>query len=292
MSGVQQYLDSTVLAYYGLEAAPIVTDFIVHNKFFPNAGTPAGVDSATSFGVEVELEKCTMGQEMSIPLWNMEGDGSLKDAGMEFISRPVRGTQFGKAFQELEHIFGVHNKSVFTHRCSIHVHMGVSDLSMEQLIVLISAYIASEKLYFNLVGDGLRNNNAYCFPIVGSGANVHLLDKKTICSSDSQKKFKYCGLNFYHLRDYGTLEFRHHPGTKSIDDLRTWMNAIAALYTYAEKTPLRQHVRNLEEVSMTKNYSGFISDAFGTAIPGAGELTRSETRLMILAAKHFISDLF
>jgi len=291
MSGVLQYLDHTVLGYYGLSEAPIVTDFISHNKLFPPAGAPAGVDSTTSFGVEVELEKCQV-SDVQMPLWNAEGDGSLKDSGMEYISRPIRGTQFGKAFEELEYIFTVNANSVFSHRCSIHVHMGVNDLSIEQLIVLISAYIASEKLYFNFVGEGKRHNNAYCFPIVGSGANIHLLDKKTICSGDSLKKFKYCGLNFYHLRDYGTLEFRHHPGTKSIDDLRAWMNAIAALHTYAEKTPLRQHIRNLEDVSMTKNYSGFISDAFGTALPGADELTRSETRLMILAAKHFISDLF
>lgn len=292
MSSVLQNLNRTVLSYYGLHEPPIVTDFIAHNKLYGALPTPSGVECTTSFGVEVELEKCNQEKNESTYLWNVEGDGSLKESGLEFISRPVRGSQFGKAFKELEVILTKHPKSVFSHRCSIHVHIGVSDLKLEQLIVMISAYIAAEKLLFNFSSESKRYNNSYCFPIVGSGAACHILDKKTICSNDSLKKFKYCALNVYHLKDYGTLEFRHHPGTKDIDALRSWMNVIGRLYTYACNIPLRQHVQNLNEVSQTKDYAGLITKIFGDSLPGAYNLTRSETRLMILASKHFISDLF
>ena len=171
--------------------------------------------------------------------------------------------------------------------------MGVSYLTIEQLITLVSAYIAAEKLFFNLSGaDAFRHNNSYCFPIVGSGATCDILTRGSICSTESLKKYKYCALNVYHLRDYGTLEFRHHPGTKDIDELRAWMNAIGALHTYASNTPLAVHVKNLQEVSKTKDYPTFIERVFGHNLPGADELSRSDTRLMILASKHFIADLF
>ena len=197
------------------------------------------------------------------------------------------------AFDELEAIFKANKDSVFSHRCSIHVHMGVGYLTVEQLITLVSTYIASEKLFFRLSGtQALRQNNSYCFPIAGSGAACDILTKESICSPDSLKKYKYCALNVYHLRDYGTLEFRHHPGTKDIDELRGWMNAIGALHSYATSTSLSTHVKNLQEVSRTKDYPGFIQSVFGFYLPGAENLSRSDTRLMILASKHFIADLF
>jgi hypothetical protein len=208
-------------------------------------------------GIEIELERCgrlasnhgfnkvdpATGKEdifLRTPseLWKLHADGSLRDDGMEFITLPVLGKDIQTALTELEQFF-IDNgtEPQISERCSVHVHMNVHDLSLSELIYLICLYTVFESNLFNYVGKE-REQNFYCLPYYNTDAFAETLnylwtdaqnedDGRVI---DTCAHFeKYSALNIGALSKYGTLEFRHHPGTYSSRKLLEWVNVLLSL---------------------------------------------------------------
>ena len=114
MSFSAKNLSSSVLKYYGLNSPNIIKDFSVHKHYFKKESEPSGLPTGVSFGVEVEIEKCSPDSDIVHPLWSRDEDGSLKDHGLEYISCPIDGHNWGMAFDELEAIFKANKNSVFS----------------------------------------------------------------------------------------------------------------------------------------------------------------------------------
>jgi hypothetical protein len=189
-------------------------------------------------GIEVEVEHFLMSYEeltKDRSFWNRIGDDSLKDHGAEWISIPVQGKNIDYALTELNDIFTIakSNEYYFNHRCSIHVHLNVSQMGIGKLRQLYITYALLEPYFFAWC-DPNRKNNPFCVPLYIQQETFEKLFTTSIESE--QKGLKYLALANNHLSDYGTIEFRHLHGTDDMVLIRRWLMMIQKLFKFATES--------------------------------------------------------
>lgn len=250
------------------------------------------VDNSTGIGIEVELEgvvysgSSDVERELSniLDMWNIHKDGSLR-GGTEFVfSNAFKGANIIKALDDLEaFITGYdnlypHRPITISDRCSVHAHMDVRDFNDIDLRNFLMWYILFERILFDTVSvERIKNNN--CRPVTDSdiipviGDLNHYLEVYSgdserdrlfrLCDTVGRSCDKYSALNLLPINNYGSVEFRHHRGTKSKKDILDWINIILSLKKW----------------SMENKISDFISKDIIRSI-GIIELVFSETILM------------
>lgn len=156
-------------------------------------------------------------------------DGSLRNHGLEFVSKP--GLTGQEILTGLDLLFNQTKLFKYpfdtSHRTSIHVHANVLDLTYLQLKRLYLWYLILEPLFFSLSGN--RNRNIFCVPVTETyfdfykfavSPNINDFDNRL-----NQWK-KYCAFNLLPVPKFGTVEFRHHAGTNNPDVIANWMTFI------------------------------------------------------------------
>jgi hypothetical protein len=215
-------------------------------------------------------------------LWTATKDGSLKVKGIEYVSKPIKDYNIPYALADLENVWKCNKKSVFSHRCSIHVHLDAHKLSYEQLLVLVGFYLSIEHVLFaNLFPN--RLGNAYCFPLSDVGLTKEMIGIKYM----KPETFKYAALNLFRLTDYGTLEFRHHPGTKDGHELMHWLEILFSIYKFGQNTSLKEFEEKLMNLNTTSYYHEYIKEVFPF---WNADVTRREMYNAVTAAKLFINS--
>lgn len=218
-------------------------------------------------GLEVEAEQVADKYNPNdIPgSWNVTDDGSLKEYGMEFVSRPIR---FKYIEMELRRLFGAIPKAVFSPRTSIHVHMNSRDFTNDELLKFLILYLIFERNLYSFAGNRWLNN--FCIPL---HSNSHLVrDILSLCVTDkllnSLPWCKYHGLNLLPLvgeegssNRYGTIEFRQMIGTNNIEYIIDWCNLIVCLKLAAKKFSSKELLQILMENQCTSQQ--FINSVFG-----------------------------
>lgn len=205
-------------------------------------------------GIEVEAEGYG-GLRSSLFCWNVTDDGSLKDSGVEFVSYPLYREYIDLALCELENMFKESPSLTFTHRCSIHVHVNVSNFSRYQLIALAGLYAIYERSLFEFV-DPLRKGNSFCYPIVGTPTKLSF-DWNT----------KYCAFNWTPIRKQLTVEYRHLEGTKDWQKLRRWVALVSKLTNFVGELPAKSARETILNVIQKGEGVQFARQVFGnTAI--------------------------
>lgn len=217
-------------------------------KLLPNisCGWELEVEGLTEANITPEFKNHTRIYFVSVE------DNSLKDYGTEYVTKgPLQNNNLEFSLLEINH----YNKLLkhgfkFTHRCSFHVHLDVTDLSTEQVSNIILLYILTEPLFLSLC-ELHRKGNSYCIPL-----NILQLtqkDIKQIHHSDS----KYWALSMNRLRDLGTLEFRSLHGTTDLNLLFTWIKLIQSLKHTVQNHPtsqLRSQVMRLSDQEDILNF--------------------------------------
>lgn len=273
--------DHSVKKFYGSHPSiPNLTPFLPDLK--KTYGEVAGYKTPTEVGIEIEVEKQT--QKIPSTLWKCAEDGSLKDSGHEYISVPVKDEFLIYALEEYEKLILKNNpKTEFSHRCSIHVHINVCKLTVGQLRVLMATYLALEEMFFSLVRED-RVGNSYCFPLLDMAPQWdNFLPEKLL------EHYKYAALNPHHLRDYGTLEFRHHGGTKDKKELLNWVETILQLYRFVETKTPDEIEKKIEQLNTVSNYFEFVTEVLGKkAQQFSGMRLYSMLRTNVTAAKVFL----
>lgn len=200
-------------------------------------------------GIEIEVEN--RGNIHDYLYWNADDDGSLKHRGVEFISKPISGHNIDYALHERKLIFKEHHDWLWSHRCSIHVHSYVGNMSMHRLYLLVALYAIYEPVFFSLV-DPLRKANPYCYPIQEVNPDHYGV---------GDTSGKYCALNVgTGIRQYNTIEFRHMHGTDDEKTIRRWIQLIVKLVKYSGTKNLENEILNLNTVS---NYDQLTYKIFG-----------------------------
>lgn len=235
------------------------------------------IDPTAFLGIEVEVEGVKVSKELLnlvTPIWGVTPDGSLRNNGVEFVSVPIRAKYAHKSLELLRVALAKHSKYEFSERTSIHIHMNVRRLTLEQLFVLLITYLVVEKSLFQFVERcGVnRENNIFCVPITESKYHLNL-DKtfkdwevkafEAFIENLMQGWKKYTALNLLPLSDKGTIEFRHMGGTIDVDLLMTWINLILSLKKFSYTTSLESLLDRINTLNSSSLYGAFLSDVFG-----------------------------
>jgi hypothetical protein len=229
------------------------------------------------FGIEVEVENVpnmTL-QYQCTPYWGATADNSLRNNGMEFVSKPLRTTQIEGALTQLQKSLPVTHE--FSPRTSVHIHMNVRDLTLTQITTLVVLYTAMENVLFNWVGHD-RENNVFCTKLIDTDYIQTYINLNNNPTDVAHNWNKYTALNLEPMTSKGTVEFRHMHGTIDIPRLCTWINILSCMKTYALNTPLTQALAQIEELNSSSSYEAFVFNVFGQY--GKELLTEKTAKLM------------
>jgi hypothetical protein len=215
-------------------------------------------------GIEVEVENTVI--QNGIPTgspWRTEADGSLRNNGMEFISKPIPASFVPGALQQLlASILGA--DCHFSPRTSVHVHINAQDMETHQVQDLVLVYSVFEKLLYKFAGRG-RIRNIFCVPIVETSLLQGMLENGV-----GSNWSKYTGLNLCPLWEgknnrsaYGTIEFRHMHGTFSVEKLCLWVQMITKLKTYIMQSSTKDIRSMILSMDDSFDYDGLLRTIFG-----------------------------
>lgn len=217
----------------------------------------------TYIGIEVETENVRAFHSDYSPYWKIAEDGSLRNSGREFISVPIKAFRVENALTTLFNN-QVNEDIEFTDRTSIHIHMNVRTMTLEQLKTMVLLYLVFEKAMFRYVNPE-RYENIFCVPLneTSFGENLHNLfhsDRLAINWS------KYTGLNLCPIFEKGTIEFRHLHGTKNVKEIINWINLILCLKKAALKNTSEYLWDKVKTLNTSSQYHEFANEIFGSFI--------------------------
>ncbi len=180
------------------------------------------------YGLELELESYLGCPEGTHPTGTatVTEDGSLRNNGMEFISSPLNLASAARWHQQVLHdshyIWGDTSERCHE-RCSIHVHVNMSDLPVLGAMNCVWWYWLLEPGFFNFIAPH-RQNNIYCVPLSATSL-VSKLSKESMpfwCNV----WHKYTAFNIKPYGNLGTFEFRHMEATEDSEKVRKWLEIL------------------------------------------------------------------
>ena len=184
------------------------------------------------------------------PYWIVKPDNSC---GIE-VNTPVlkgwRGLEKLMRVQDAIKASGIHADS----RCSLHVHVNISDLSPEQLASVVAYYIKCEHILFDAIPPH-RKNSRYCQLLGMTDLFSHDFHMEPIDLIQRVSGVKYYSMNCYHFCKGGgfrkdnyrkkTIEFRIMEGSACLDSYATknWVRFLLHFVETMSKMPMPGNYR-------------------------------------------------
>ena len=243
-------------------------------------------------GIELEMEKVSPTDMISRGnldtfFWQVKGDGSLRNGCELVFNRPTKGANLIKALdsltktvEKLKSDYSI--EPVMSERTSMHIHLDVRDMTFEEINELILLYMFFEGVIFEYVGvDRMKNN--YCRPLIGSSFNTILTD--LIRSHSESRSYlemvscycdKYSALNIQAVANFGSVEFRHHPGSFKSEEVLEWANIILCLKKSIKDNIRINYLLELEPIDA-------LTTVFGDVITKVPSLLSSQSQAEVRA---------
>lgn len=199
-------------------------------------------------GIELELEN--MPNATAARGWNVTGDGSLRNNGVEYVMRGAQGgAELFQSIMALDEALSEHQCDANL-RCSTHVHLDVRRLTVPQYKRLLLAYTVYERLIFELSGAHRMTNN-FCPSFTFAQQQIrrlalcwHNTDEQFIGrmveGRDRQSSDKYSALNLVPVFTQGSVEFRGSEAKPSAGKMLRLANRILSLYELARNSDPNQ----------------------------------------------------
>ena len=161
--------------------------------------------------------------------WRIKTDGSLSGTrdhrnGLELVS-PIM--QYEGCVKDFYHILQAMDEiGVSVNRtCGLHVHIGMDDVSTDQIHNILERYSAFESQIDQMMPRSRRDNNAYYASSINSSDIRSIKRAKTKRAiANSMERYKKC--NTESLTKHNTLEFRHHSGTTNYEKIINWVHIV------------------------------------------------------------------
>lgn len=221
-------------------------------------------DPKALVGLEVEIENVLhIDPNLTLGFWRVEEDGSLRNNGREFKTLALPLTFVEHALTQLSK--GVNANVDFSIRTSVHVHQDVRGLTMNQLICLMLAYTSIENLLFKYAGNN-RRNSIYCVPLVDTDLFTWFSSKEDIVKTLTRISgvwTKYTAFNLLPIQTFGTVEYRHMPGTLDVKRLLVWVDLLSRLKLFAMKTPYEELLSIIRMLNTNSQYEVFLDRVVG-----------------------------
>lgn len=187
-------------------------------------------------GVELEIEGTNLPESVSNPAWSVHRDGSLR-GGLEYVfSSPLGSVAAKDALEWLgRHLDERGCELDYTYRTSTHVHVNVSNLSIDVVKAMVVLFTLFEDEYINYCAR-IRRGNRFCLSAKDADGVIDIL--RSFLKSGtvpSRGNGKYSAMNLCPLNSFGTLEFRTLEGTNDWNRIFTWIRALLALRKAAKE---------------------------------------------------------
>ena len=229
-------------------------------KFLPTNNV-----SKTLVGIEVEVENVLrIDQNIPLVFWRVAEDGSLRNNGREFKTVAIPSFIAPVVLHQLFN--GLNDTIDFSRRTSIHVHLDARQLSPQQLTGLLFTYLCVENVLFKFA-DLSRRSNIFCVPLQESNLvyDMKPMDLRSY-TNIVDRWHKYTALNLLTLAQFGTLEFRHLPGTNNVEKIITWIRLLTKLKIFAYRNSLDDIVSLICNLNTSSGYLKFLEGVFGSDV--------------------------
>lgn len=226
-------------------------------------------NGAQLFGIECECENVVpMSYSADSPVlaagWSVTEDGSLRGAGVEFLTPPVPLTV---ANDMLRTLYRTKDRYEYTTsvRTSMHVHVNMQDDTFGSLENVLGAYCVLEPLLFELCGTE-REENIYCVPFYR--AKMPLIQFRRIKNNliSWRDVNKYSALNLGAIVKFGTIEFRHAPLWDSLAEAQTWLGIIDELVQQGRQRTPHELLDMLGEIGVVETVERLLPTYASTLI--------------------------
>lgn len=235
-------------------------------------------------GVEIECEGRNLTPIMDAT-WTTEADNSLRggfphEACEWVFSKPVPIRDVLPALQQLEDV-QKKSKAVFdfSFRTSVHVHVNVQQLSVDQISNLIYTYFLCETVMMNHVNQS-RRGNRFCLRMEDAEGMVDYITKMIRAPEGDWKMLnphdaiRYSAMNIEALWKYGSIEFRGMEGNMDVNRIYNWCKAFVNMREFAKQFPNVQFIHDffvknsperffkaaLGDVAEIYTYEGYVHD--------------------------------
>jgi hypothetical protein len=206
------------------------------------ASNSHGVRAGEKYGIEVEAEGCPYEQANELNwsdqfglYWGMTHDGSLRNGGIEFVSRPLARTHVPPAIDSLWRYFA-EGRMVPSVRTGIHIHANCIGLDTDQVTRILMHYALVEPQLFSYVGPE-REENIYCIPWY-RGLDEPAAIREWLAGDRNARlargaraePCKYSALYVGPLSRFGTIEFRHAPTWTDSRTMLQWWKMVQMIW--------------------------------------------------------------
>lgn len=193
--------------------------------------------------------------------WDIHDDGSLRN-GTEFVTAyPCGHTELATC---ISNFYSQKLTYTSTARCSTHIHLNMSDATVDQVRSLIAIVYAIEDGIYSVV-DQSRKWAGYSVSLqemqpsrlrdVFNSPNPIVLRNALAPTRNAER---YYGLNF-NMSRHGTVEFRYFPGGPSQTELESWID----LVTHVRTASTKYSIADLSAIDSANDMREFIVSNFG-----------------------------
>lgn len=203
---------------------------------------PAGrgiINVRMRYGIELEFES---GQLLTnVPGWEFKYDGSLRDNGIEMTSLPLAKKNLDKTLATAQIAITEYHFQA-TPRCGVHIHQNMRQCTVGDLFALIVGYALVEPGIFQTIAPD-RVTSSFCVPLwedalkikqgrlavqacrapdpINTGSLMNLISTS-----------KYSAMNWRSLGQFGTVEYRLHPATTDMSEVKEWIMLLDRLHSF------------------------------------------------------------
>jgi hypothetical protein len=193
-------------------------------------------------GVEIEAEIGTAFDTAALKMpgddWSVKGDGSLRNFGLEFISRPFSPRlEADVLLTSWAGLLSSTHLSSIDHDCpraSVHVHVNVQMFTYTQLYSAILAYLLLEGTLVDYCGRW-RRGNLFALRIPEASGNFASI-KRAVAQYefiDINREMRYSAMNLCSLSSFGTIEFRMLGSVYDPKIIHRWASALRHMVDHA-----------------------------------------------------------
>ena len=191
-------------------------------------------------GVEYEIEGLNLPR--NVPSFSVHNEGSLRaidgHLAREYVTTiPCSLARTIEQLQTLNNTLESKEGCVpfFSNRTSVHVHLNVSDLTIEEWFTLLFIWTVYEDSFIAYCGEE-RKGNLFCLSSSDAEAMLFYLEEFALDQDINLfgDNVRYAACNLAATPKYGSLEFRCMRGTTDTKVLIPWFTMIESLYHLAK----------------------------------------------------------
>ena len=218
-------------------------------------------DPLLLYGLELEIERVE--QDMAVNGMVVATDGSLRNNGLEFITRPMYLNGVASCLQT----FFTKNRLTednYSERTSIHVHTNCNDLTPDQVASVCVLYQVFEKVLFSWIGND-REANIFCVPWSETTVSYQTVGRLVEQNTNALRDWnKYTALNLAPLTRFGTIEWRHMNGHSDMARILLWCQLIGCLFAYCRNRKHDDVLNLVINLNTTSQYMNVLDTVFGS----------------------------